>query len=215
MGTQERRARERAQLRARIVDVARELFIRHGVASVTMRAIAERMEYTPAALYRHYRDKQALIDAVIEADHQSLAGELRQAAAEVNDPIERIRRIGRAYAEFGSANPELYRLMFMSTPESGAAARVPAPRGATGARDDCVLLLRRTVAEAVAARRIRPELTDVDILAQALWAALHGVVALHVVREHHPAVSWRPARQTALLAIDAVLRGVTRPGARM
>ncbi|HEY8369587.1 MAG TPA: helix-turn-helix domain-containing protein, partial [Thermodesulfobacteriota bacterium] len=63
MGTIERRERERAATRAKILDAARELFVSEGYDAVTMRRIADRIEYTAAALYRHFPDKRALLDA--------------------------------------------------------------------------------------------------------------------------------------------------------
>ncbi|HEY1434684.1 MAG TPA: helix-turn-helix domain-containing protein, partial [Thermoanaerobaculia bacterium] len=50
MGTIERRERERQELRDRILDAARELFVEQGYDAVTMRKIAERIEYSPTAI---------------------------------------------------------------------------------------------------------------------------------------------------------------------
>ena len=61
MGVRERRDREREEIRTRILDAARELFATEGYEAVTMRRIADRIEYSATAIYFHFRDKEALL----------------------------------------------------------------------------------------------------------------------------------------------------------
>src|SRR5262249_10137916 len=100
MGVVERREREREEVRKKILDAARELFATEGYERVTMRRIAEAIEYSPTALHHHFEDKSALVDALCEEDFGRLLGAL-QAQELPADPIERIRQMGRAYARFG------------------------------------------------------------------------------------------------------------------
>ncbi len=67
LGTVERRERERQELRTRILDAARELFAEEGYDAVTMRKIADRIEYSPTAIYFHFRDKHALMRELVDA----------------------------------------------------------------------------------------------------------------------------------------------------
>src|SRR5256885_9102837 len=113
MGPKERRAREREETRGVILDAARELFIAEGYEAVTMRRIADRIEYSPTAIYFHFRDKEALLKELCETDFLALAGQLAK-IAQVRDPIERLRKTGLAYIDFGLSNPNHYRLMFMT-----------------------------------------------------------------------------------------------------
>jgi AcrR family transcriptional regulator len=113
MGTTERREREKQELRTKILDAARELFAAEGYEAVTMRKIAERIEYSATAIYAHFKDKNALIRELCEEDFAAFA----QAFVEflsIEDPIERMRRAGVAYVDFAIKNPQHYRLMFMT-----------------------------------------------------------------------------------------------------
>ena len=67
MGTKERRERERRELRRKILDAARALFVEQGYDAVTMRKIAQAIEYSPTAIYLHFRDKKAVINAICDA----------------------------------------------------------------------------------------------------------------------------------------------------
>ena len=63
-----------------------------GFEAVTMRAIADRIEYTPTALYHHFPSKQALLNELCQSDFAGLASHMQGAA--VPDPIERLRAVG-------------------------------------------------------------------------------------------------------------------------
>src|SRR5690606_30941103 len=91
----------------------RELFVENGIEATTMRAIAARIDYTPTAIYHHFRDKEALIAELCALDFRSLASALRR-IGNIEDPLERVRRMGLAYAEFGLENRSQYRFMFMT-----------------------------------------------------------------------------------------------------
>src|SRR5262245_13910881 len=104
MGSNERREREKEKLRAKILDAARELFAQHGYEAVTMRKIADRIEYSPTALYFHFKDKNELVRALCQHDFQAFADRL-VAVASVSDPIERLLKASEAYVDFAHEHP--------------------------------------------------------------------------------------------------------------
>jgi len=212
MGPRERRTREREQTRSRILDAAREMFVQDGVEAVTMREIAKRIEYTPTAIYHHFRDKQALIEELCLIDFTDLANAF-QKIGRIEDPVERLRRIGLAYMDYALEHPSHYRFMFM-TPKPML------PESSFGISDDkpdthAYGVLRSTVDEGIAQGRFRPEFTDADELAQVLWSGVHGIVSLQIVKggkgEH---IAWRDPRETGRAMLDVLMRGTLRAPAR-
>src|SRR4051794_38769779 len=113
MGSNERREREREQVRTKILNAARELFVSEGYEAVTMRKIAQRIEYTPTAIYFHFKDKAALVRELCGVDFLILAKKL-VGLEKIDDPLEKLERIGYAYVEFALEHPNHYRLMFMT-----------------------------------------------------------------------------------------------------
>src|SRR4028119_1353956 len=99
MGTLERRERERSETRAKILDAARDLFAEHGYDAVSMRKIAEAIEYSPTAIYVHFKDKEALFHELCRGDFGRLAHE-SQRLGSIADPVERLRLLGHAYMRF-------------------------------------------------------------------------------------------------------------------
>jgi len=169
MGIAERREREREEVRRKILDAARELFTTEGYDKVTMRRIADAIEYSPTAIYHHFEDKDDVVKSLCAEDFSRLLGALTHGGLAA-DPVERIRQLGVAYTSFGLSFPNHYRFMFMTAhrPDHEPSAQA----------QQSFELLRSTVAEAIAAGRLRE--ADVDTVAQVLWSSIHGVVALLV-----------------------------------
>jgi AcrR family transcriptional regulator len=168
MGIVERREREREEVRRKILDAAHELFAREGYDRVTMRRIAEAIEYSPTTIYNHFEDKDDLVQSLCEGDFARLLGAL-QARPAPADPVEQIRQLGLAYARFGIEYPNHYRFMFMTPHPHDAPEKVPAGEQTYG-------LLRQAVERAMASGRFRD--LKPETVCQVLWSAVHGATAL-------------------------------------
>jgi AcrR family transcriptional regulator len=213
MGLKERKERDRADVREKILDVARELFARDGVDAVTMRAIAERIEYSPPVIYSHFADKHALIQELCYRDFRALSQAFGH-IGRVEDPLERLRRLARAYIDYALEHSQQYRFLFMTQkdPDDLSAMHEAMQRNPEA---DAYLFLRDTVAEGIGSGVFRPELRDVEELTQILWGSVHGILSLQIAKGNDPWIQWRDARETAVKLADAALRGVSRdPTAR-
>jgi AcrR family transcriptional regulator len=113
MGTKERQQRDRDRIQQAILTAARDLFITDGYRNVSMRKIADRIEYSPAAIYSYFPSKDDIFFALAEEGFRLLAQHLQGAIDEVSDPLERLRRGLWAFYEFSKTNPEYFELMFI------------------------------------------------------------------------------------------------------
>lgn len=208
MGVKERRAREKSETRDRILDAARELFISEGYEAVSMRKLAEKIEYSPTAIYLHFADKKELFHELCQEDFGRLA-EVFQSSAMPPDPIERLRFIGRTYVDFGTRYPNHYKLMFMTA--HPAEELNEEEREIKGNPEvDAYAFLKLSVERAIDAGRFHEELNDAELISQTLWAAVHGVISLNIAKSHDNWVDWRPLSERASLMLDTVLRGLIR-----
>src|SRR5262245_50781630 len=109
------RERYREVLRRTILDAAREAFAQDGYEGVSMRQLAERIGCSHGNLYLHFKDKAALFECLVEESFEQLAESLHRMAlsARRDDPVEMVRKLGRAYVEFGVANPSAYEFAFL------------------------------------------------------------------------------------------------------
>lgn len=206
LGPRERREREREEIRGRILDAARDLFASEGVDSVTMRRIAERIEYSPTAIYFHFKDKDSLIADLCACDFRGF-GQRIAPLARIEDPIERLRAVGHEYIDFGLSHPSHYRFMFMTPKPPQAEEASDVDRG--NPEEDAYAFLCGMVAEAAAAGRLRAEAADVSLAAQVIWAGVHGIVSLEIAKCHDKWVDWRPIAERAKLMIDVLIDGIT------
>jgi AcrR family transcriptional regulator len=113
MGTKERQQRERDRLREAILTAARALFITEGYSNVSMRKIAERIEYSPAAIYSYFPSKDDIFFALAEEGFRLLATHGQSVCGAIADPFDRLRRGLWAFYEFSKSHPEYFNLMFV------------------------------------------------------------------------------------------------------
>lgn len=112
MGIEERRDRERQAVTDSILDAARELFLAEGYPSVSIRKIAERIEYSPAAIYSYYPSKDDIFLALAKEGFHRLDAKV-QSAAGTGNPLEDVRACWWAFYEFSKEQPEYFLLMFV------------------------------------------------------------------------------------------------------
>jgi AcrR family transcriptional regulator len=112
LGVKERQGREREAVSRAILDAARDLFVSHGYQNVSIRKIAERIEYSPAAIYSYFPSKDDIFLALAEEGFRLLFafGAPRTRAA---DPIDELRALFWRYYEFSKVHPEYFALMFL------------------------------------------------------------------------------------------------------
>jgi len=209
MGVKERREREKSETRDKILDAARELFVTEGFEGVSMRKVAEKIEYSPTAIYVYFADKQELFRELCHQDYARLA-EVFQSSVMSTDPMERLKQIGVIYIDFGTRYPNHYKFMFM-TPHPPHEPDEVDREMMGNPEKDAYAFLKWAVQQALDAKCFRQELTDAELLSQTLWASVHGVISLQIAKGCDPWVDWRPIRDRAELMLDVTLRGLMRP----
>ena len=112
MGIRERQDREKQAVREAILDAARDLFITEGYRNVSIRKIAERIEYSPAAIYSYFPSKDDIFYALAEEGFQRLDTTVRAVPAG-DDPMADLRACWWAYYQFSKEHREFFELMFI------------------------------------------------------------------------------------------------------
>lgn len=190
------REKYREELRRAILDAAREAFVRDGYGAVSMRTIAKSVGCSHAALYLYFEDKRQIFDAIVEESFAQLETALRSMKGSRNDPVRWIRKAGRAYVDFGMANPHAYEFAFVLRRPEGSPKPVPHP--AYG-------MLRMLVQRCIDEKRFRA--MNVDVASQALWTAVHGVTAMMIARPDYP---WADRDAVIRRVIDSAVDGLLR-----
>lgn len=209
MGARERRERERSDARRRILEAAREMFEENGYEAVTMRAIADRIEYTATALYHHFQSKHALLTELC-ADEFAQLGRRMLKASKPTGPIERLRVAAETYLRFAEKHPSQYRFLFMTVLPPLTEQGFRPHHQFDDPEQDAYAYLRQTCADAISEGLLRPEFVDADVLAQMLWGAVHGHISLRMAKNYQEFVPWKNLRTMVVLTIDTLLQGLLR-----
>jgi AcrR family transcriptional regulator len=196
---------ERQLARHHILDAARELFVSKGVEAVTMREIAKKIDYSPTTIYLYFKDKDALILDLCNTDFQTLAKELN-AILTIQAPVERMLALGRAYSTFALHYPNHYQMMFMTKHLN---VNIDA-EGQADASLDAYHLLNHVVGEVFSAGYFIHSLKDAELIAQTLWAAIHGVCSLEITMGEDKNIAWRNVEARINLMLNTLMRGMLR-----
>lgn len=176
--------REKRQQRTyqAILDAARQLINEKGIDGLSMRAIAERIDYSPAGLYEYFGSKEEIVGALCQQGHRRLTSYMTLVDKQLPF-LDYFLEIGLAYIEFAVRNPDFFLLMFTSLP-AGFSSVVSVEEwlasGATGEDSSFVILIEaieRGVREGVL--RARPGMGVIE-MAIAAWSTVHGIAMLRV-----------------------------------
>jgi AcrR family transcriptional regulator len=203
LGVKERKLRQKEFLRQEILDAASELFVKEGYENVSMRRIADKIEYSPTTIYLYFKDKAELLEQLCQETFSRLSRRLARILEQPGDPVERLRRGLIAYVHFGLENPHHYRASFM----------VPSPEGLDESKYiqpdspgiQAFDFLRRCVFDCLAAGKLRSR--DAELISQTLWCGTHGVTSLLIT---HQAFPWVGQQQVIESVVDTLITGVKK-----
>lgn len=202
MGVRERKARQKKFLRQEILDAASELFVKDGYENVSMRRIADKIEYSPTTIYLYFKDKAELLEQVCQETFARLSLVLARIQQQPGDPVERLKRGLVAYIKFGLENPHHYRATFMMpVPDGFNEEKYHQPDSPGMQAFD---FLRRCVSDCVSAGRFRK--VDVELVSQTFWAGIHGLTALLITHRHFP---WVEREQVIHSMVDTMVGGAS------
>ncbi|MFA5834495.1 MAG: TetR/AcrR family transcriptional regulator [Bacteroidota bacterium] len=180
MGTVERKEREKHEMREMILDAAKKLFMKEGFEHVTIRRIAEEIEYSPATVYLYFADKDAILCALQEVGFRELY-KRQHLLTSIKNPAEKLRACGRIYMDFAMENQELYDLMFiMRAPMK--AFQSPAD---WNIGKDAYEVLQTIITECIDQGYLNAP--SPQIACFSVWALMHGVVSIFI-RDRAPMI---------------------------
>jgi AcrR family transcriptional regulator len=174
MGIPERKEKQKLEIRKAILDASMKLFMEQGFENVSIRKIADLIEYSPTTVYLYFKDKNEILFNLHELGFQKMA-EYTIDLWTIKNPLVRLHKMGEYYLQFGLENPAFYELMFILK------APMEALQGLDcewKSGDQALGKLKETIQECMEKGLI--EKGDVDASAMAIWSMVHGMVALAI-----------------------------------
>ncbi|MEO6589856.1 MAG: TetR/AcrR family transcriptional regulator [Pyrinomonadaceae bacterium] len=201
MGIKERRERDQDNLRQKILDAASEMFAKDGYESVSMRKIADCIEYSPTTIYLYFKDKNDLLNQICEETFAKLIKDWQRIEDKTDDPLTGLRKAMAAYVEFGFKYPNHYEVTFIN-PLADYLGKDEHPfEGSMGQKAFEHIVSQ--VAKSMETGQIKQG--DVATISQLIWAMGHGIVSLLNSHKDFPFVG-----RNALIegSIDMIFNGI-------
>jgi AcrR family transcriptional regulator len=164
LGIAERKGRQLAEREYRIVAAARLIAEREGWNAVTIRRLAEEIEYSQPVLYSHFENRDAIVAAVAVEGFREITTVLQRATRESTDRRNALENAAIAYLAFARTHPAVYEAMF-TLPTSLRFADAETRSELKAAFDALAAV-------------VMPANTDVEVATETFWATLHGLAEL-------------------------------------
>jgi AcrR family transcriptional regulator len=203
MGITERKERQKAEMRDLILEAALRIIRDEGFAALTMRKIAEAIEYSPATIYLHFASRDDIALALVADGFAKLVAHMAPALHE-EDLLARVEAIGRCYLDFAQREPETYRLIFMEDERFAAPIMLALKEADGNAGDTAFGFLLDTVQELIDRGIYRP--LNAKAVAALLWSSLHGIAALKLSCSQYPFEG--SILEPGALVMDILTRGL-------
>lgn len=177
MGISERKEKQKLEIRKAILDASMKLFVEQGYENVSIRKIADLIEYSPTTVYLYFKDKNEILFNLHEIGFQKMGAHTADLWA-IKNPLVRLHKMGEYYIKFGLENPEFYDLMFILQAPMEALQAVENCEWKSG--DQALGRLKEVLQECMDKQLIVQG--DVDATAMAIWGLVHGMVSLAIRR---------------------------------
>ena len=187
--------------RAEILAAAERIFVELGYEGATIRKIADEVGLSSTALYMHFADKGEILQEICRQAFESLLKANRDALAEAGSPEQRMRKMMRAYVDFGFHNPNAYRLVYMTRPSE---LREGAQDAAQVMGGELFGTFLHVIQELESAGRLK---SDARTTAQAFWAGGHGVISLMIAK---PYFDWVDREELVRTLLEGLFAGLLK-----
>ncbi len=191
--------RRKAQTHQQIIEEALQLIVAHGLRGLSIRELADALDYTPGALYRYFDSKDDLIDAVRAACFQRLNAAIAAEIEDAESAAEMLLQGGLAYIEYAALHPVEYQLMFHLE---------PSPAAHPDQREQSLQMLLHIVRLGIAQGEITPtEGYHAEAITYHCWITVHGIASLQssVLEDEKEKV-----KKISRMILEKVIAGFTR-----
>ncbi|MFZ5434680.1 MAG: TetR/AcrR family transcriptional regulator [Calditrichota bacterium] len=194
MSIADRKAREKQEMRLRILEAAKKLFLEDGYPNVSIRKIADEIEYSPSTIYLYFKDKDDILFALHNVAFKELFRR-QQTNASLTDPLDRLKAFLTTYLEFALDNREYYDLMFIQyAPVSKIKEEAEWRYGRRSYE-----FLKETVRQCQQAGYLIK--TNLDSATFGLWSFVHGIASL-IIRHRIPMLPEERRSEVAMQALS-------------
>lgn len=174
MGVKERRERIKQATRQGILDASRNIARQDGWSALTIRKVADAIEYSPSIVYEYFASKEEILTTLIQEGFEVVTRQMGAAQQSTEDPNEQVMRICDAYWQFAFENPDLYEVMH------GIPGVKVDPTFRAEAVQEICNLTEQAVVRWADHNQVRLPVSSYEAM-EIAWGLLHGMVSLGLI----------------------------------
>jgi AcrR family transcriptional regulator len=176
MGIAERKIRQKGEVKASILQAAWQLVEKEGWQSLSIRKIADAIEYSAPVIYDHFANKEAILLEFTKRGFQQLNEQLLKARDKFKNPEQQIEAIAYAYWKFAFNHKEYYQLMYgLGMPGCEAVKQIPE----LAAFSEIILAPVRDML-----KKSKNADADPYLKLHTFWSTLHGLISINMMGKH-------------------------------
>lgn len=183
MGILERKQMEKEAIRKKILDAASEILVEEGYDKLSIRKIANKIEYSPGIIYHYFKDKGEIIAFIVEEEYEIILKTLSDISLNEENPEKTIEQTFRAYIELMLETPEKFRTILMNDIEAVQEKVNILGRGISKERKSLQGLCSM-IERGIEKGKFRE--MDVELTAQIIWTSTHGLISRLIIERNIP-----------------------------
>jgi len=173
MGIAERKVRQKEEIRTSILSAAWKLVQQEGWQALSIRKIADAIEYSVPVIYDHFQNKEAILQEFTRRGFRLLNADLEKSKSLILDPARQLEAMAYAYWEFAFHNKEYYQLMYgLGMPTCDAVRQMPELQVFSET-------IRNPIRALIEAGKNKD--TNEFLKMQTFWSMLHGLISINML----------------------------------
>lgn len=181
MGINERRENEKEVLKKKIIDAATEILVKEGYENLSIRKIANKIEYSPGIIYHYFKDKAEIVSFVVEEGYGRMLRELSEVLIDEENPEKSIEEGLRRYIDIRLEQPELFRTIMMNDIEAIQEKVNMLYKGISKERKSIQILCKQIE---IGIKNGKFKDMDVELTAQIIWTSTHGLLSRLILEKN-------------------------------
>jgi AcrR family transcriptional regulator len=181
MTPEDRKERDKEAFKKKILDAAAVILVKDGYKQLSIRKIAAMIEYTPGLIYHYFKDKREIVSTIVEEGYQKILAVLEQTKLDGRDPVKSLHDMMYRYINLMLENREMFQAIVMNDIEGMELNFFILAEGITQKRKSLQLISRLIL---IGTDRGVFRKVDIELTAQILWTATHGLISRLVVEQN-------------------------------
>lgn len=183
MGSKDRMEKEKQNKQNLILATAKEIIFNEGIEKLSIRKLTEKMEYSPAIIYHYFKNKDVIIQKIMENEYGEIINALMLASNLTNDPVDNLKNRLQTYINQALHNKVAYKYIMLQT-EATILAHTAVLTIPTITDRPALRLLHDNVAALYSGQDLSEQ--EIETKTLIIWTSTFGLILRTIIEDNVP-----------------------------